>query len=65
MCVSCGNGNPDDDHGNPDSITAVKIELAAVAARISPQQVAQNISAAYDHAPTETPMTWPTGNPVR
>ena len=65
MCVSCGNGNYDDDHGDPNTITAVKIELAAVAARISPQQVAQNISAVYDHAPTENPMTWPTGNPTR
>ena len=54
-----------DDHGSADTLTAEKFERAAVAVRVSPQQVAQNISAIYDHAETDNPMTWPTGNPTR
>lgn len=45
MCLSCGCGEPDNDHGNPDNITAPDMRRAADAAQISPQQAADNIRA--------------------
>ncbi len=44
MCVSCGCGAPNDDHGNAANITMLDVEKAAQAAEISPSQVAANIS---------------------
>lgn len=43
MCLSCGCGAPNDDHGNPDHITMDELQRAAEAARISTQEAAQNI----------------------
>jgi hypothetical protein len=43
MCMSCGCGEPRDDHGNPDNITLDDMEKAAQAAGISTQQAAENI----------------------
>jgi hypothetical protein len=44
MCLSCGCGKPDDDHGNTDHITAEDLQKAADAAGITPTQAAKNIS---------------------
>ncbi|MGP3959126.1 hypothetical protein ACTWPT_24275 [Nonomuraea sp. 3N208] len=45
MCLSCGCGEPDNDHGNPANITAQDLRSAAQAAEISPQEAADNIQA--------------------
>jgi hypothetical protein len=44
MCLSCGCGKPDDDHGNPKNITQQDLDEAAQAANISPEEAARNIS---------------------
>lgn len=46
MCVSCGCGAPDTDHGDPANITAADLAAAGAAADISPQQAAANIGIA-------------------
>ena len=43
MCMSCGCGEPNEDHGNPDNITLDDLRRAAKAARIDPEQAADNI----------------------
>jgi hypothetical protein len=43
MCLSCGCGEPNDDHGDRRHITQYQLEQAAQAAQISPQEAAQNI----------------------
>ena len=43
MCMSCGCGEPNADHGNPDHITQAQMERAAAAAGITLQQAADNI----------------------
>jgi hypothetical protein len=43
MCVSCGCGKPNDDHGDSRHITMSQIEAAADAAGISIDDVAENI----------------------
>lgn len=43
MCMSCGCGDVDNDHGNPDNITQEELQRAAEAANISKQQAADNI----------------------
>lgn len=43
MCVSCGCGKPNDDHGDSRHITMSQIEAAAGAAGISVDDVAENI----------------------
>src|SRR5690348_8719098 len=43
MCMSCGCGDPDSDHGNPDNITREQMERAARAANIDLEQAADNI----------------------
>ncbi len=43
MCVSCGCGAPNDDHGDKRHITLEQIQQAAQAANVSPKEVAQNI----------------------
>lgn len=45
MCMSCGCGKPDEDHGNEGNITRDDLERAAVAADVSPEQAAENIRA--------------------
>jgi hypothetical protein len=51
MCMSCGCGDPDSDHGNPDNITRERMERAARAASIDIEQAADNI---HDSARTLT-----------
>lgn len=46
MCVSCGCGAPNDDHGDRRNITMEQLEEAASAANVSTREVAQNISKA-------------------
>lgn len=43
MCMSCGCGAPNEDHGNPDNITLEDLKRAARAANIQPEQAADNI----------------------
>lgn len=43
MCMSCGCGTPEDDHGNRDNITRDDLQKAAQAANISQEQAAENI----------------------
>jgi hypothetical protein len=43
MCMSCGCGRPDDDHGDERNITSEDLERAAEAADTTPEQAAQNI----------------------
>jgi len=43
MCLSCGCGEPDADHGDPRHITMEDLRKAAEAAVISPQEAAENI----------------------
>ena len=43
MCLSCGCGEPNEDHGDPRNITMQKLEEAAQAADTSTQEAAQNI----------------------
>jgi hypothetical protein len=43
MCLSCGCGEPNDDHGDRRHITQDQLEQAAQAAQISPQAAAQNM----------------------
>ncbi len=45
MCLSCGCGVPDEDHGNPDHITMEDLRKAAEAAGIDADQAADNIRA--------------------
>jgi hypothetical protein len=41
--MSCGCGDPDSDHGNPDNITRAQMDRAARAANIDIEQAADNI----------------------
>lgn len=43
MCVSCGCGKPNDNHGDSRNITMDQIQGAASAAGQTPQKVADNI----------------------
>ncbi len=51
MCMSCGCGEPDNDHGNPDHITRAQMQRAASAAGVDIEQAADNI---HDSARTLT-----------
>jgi hypothetical protein len=46
MCLSCGCGQPNDAHDNPDHITLERLRRAGEAADISPQEAARNIARA-------------------
>jgi hypothetical protein len=46
MCMSCGCGEPNEKHGNPDNITLEDLKRAAKAANIEPEQAADNLHAA-------------------
>lgn len=43
MCMSCGCGQVDDDHGDQANITRDRLKQAADAAGISPEEAAKNI----------------------
>ncbi len=43
MCLSCGCGEPNEKHGNPDHITLDDLKRAAKAAGIETEQAADNI----------------------
>ncbi len=43
MCLSCGCGEPNADHGDPRHITMSHLEAAAEAAGITPEEAADNI----------------------
>ena len=45
MCMSCGCGEPDNDHGDQRNITQNDLNNAAQAAGITPNQAAENIMA--------------------
>lgn len=46
MCMSCGCGKPDDDHGDSRNITMDDLKRAAEAAGTTPDKVTQNIMSA-------------------
>lgn len=43
MCLSCGCGEPNNDHGDPSHITMDDLKKAADAAEISVEEAAGNI----------------------
>jgi hypothetical protein len=43
MCLTCGCGSPNDDHGNPDHITHDDVKKAAEAAGIKPKKAVKNL----------------------
>ena len=45
MCLSCGCGVPEDDHGNPSSITIDDLRKAAESDGLTVEQAADNIKA--------------------
>ena len=45
MCLSCGCGLPDADHGDPNHITFADLAKAAGAAGITSEEAAANIAA--------------------
>jgi hypothetical protein len=48
MCLSCGCGKPQEDHGNPANITLRDLEAAAKAGGVDPGQAAKNIQKTYN-----------------
>jgi hypothetical protein len=50
MCLSCGCGEPNEDHGNPDQITYEDLKRAADANGISIEETANNITAGLARA---------------
>ncbi len=45
MCLDCNCGKPNDDHGDPAHITYQKLEAAARASGIDPEEAADRIHA--------------------
>ena len=45
MCLDCNCGKPDDDHGDPAHITYAKLQAAARASGIDPEEAADRIHA--------------------
>lgn len=43
MCLTCGCGKPNDDHGDPAHITYEDLKAAAGAAEISVEEAASNL----------------------
>ena len=43
MCLTCGCGDPDADHDNPDNITYEDLQKAAEAAEVSIEEAVENI----------------------
>ena len=54
MCLSCGCGEPNESHGDPRNITMQKLEEAAQAGDITPEQAAQNIVEALESSGSGT-----------
>lgn len=50
MCLSCGCGLPDADHGDERHITREDLDAAAEAAGISVEQVVKNIQATLEES---------------
>lgn len=50
MCMSCGCGQINDNHGDSRHLTMMQIEQAAKAAGTTPEQVAKNIQKGVDQA---------------
>ncbi len=48
MCLSCGCGEPDDNHGDERHIILADLQAAAEAAEISAEEAANNIVAALN-----------------
>ena len=44
MCMTCGCGEPHEQHGNPDNITYEDLEKAAKAADMSAQDALTNMN---------------------
>ncbi len=44
MCLTCGCGEPNEDHGDPNNFTYEDLKRAADAADISVEEAANNIS---------------------
>jgi hypothetical protein len=63
MCMSCGCGDPDSDHGNPDNITRERMERAARAANIDIEQAADNIHDSARQLTGKTGSGATTGSP--
>ncbi len=47
MCLTCGCGIPDDDHGDSRHITMSELKAAAAAAEIDVDEAATNLQATY------------------
>jgi len=45
MCMTCGCGEPHEDHGDPANITYEDLKKAADAAQVSVQEAVENIRA--------------------
>jgi hypothetical protein len=50
MCLDCGCGKPNDDHGDSRHITLNQINQAAEASGVSPQEAVDNISKGFAEA---------------
>ena len=57
MCMNCGCGKPEDQHGSQDNITRQALEKAAEANKTDLRQTADNISAAVDQLSREAATT--------
>ena len=53
MCLSCGCGEPNDNHGDPRHITTEMLEAAAEAAEITTEEAANNIVQALQPSQSE------------
>lgn len=50
MCLSCGCGEPNEQHGDDRHLTMKDIQAAAEASDITPDEVIKNISEGYRSA---------------
>ncbi|HEV3474147.1 MAG TPA: hypothetical protein VG602_02125 [Actinomycetota bacterium] len=50
MCLTCGCGEPEDDHGDSRNIVMQELKDAADAAEISVDEAARNLQATYPKA---------------
>lgn len=53
MCLDCGCGKPNDDHGDPRHITLDRIEQAAAASEIPVHEAVQNIQEGFRMAQSQ------------
>jgi len=61
MCMNCGCGKPDDNHGHPENLTADDIRAAARTNSQSLQETARNILAAVDQLERQGVASSPAG----